>query len=31
MLEAISFNLENTKGTVSGFGLNRVFWLFFEF
>lgn len=31
LLIAISFRLLNTKGTVSGLGLNSVFWLFFEF
>ena len=27
---AISCRFENTNGTVSGFGLNSVFWLFLE-
>lgn len=31
LLIAISFRLLNTKGTVSGLGLNSVFWLFLEF
>ena len=31
LLIAISFRLLNTNGTVSGFGLKSVFWLFLEF
>jgi len=31
VVNAISLSLAKTKGTVSGFGLNRVFWLFLEF
>jgi hypothetical protein len=30
-LRAISFKFEKTKGTVRGFGLNRVFCIFLEF
>jgi len=30
-LKAISLRFLNTNGTVKGFGLKRVFWLFFEF
>lgn len=30
-VRAISFKFEKTKGTVRGFGLNRVFCIFLEF